>query len=119
MITGVFAIAFVAVYFFLHGESTSAIHEIFYVLLAGFAAICIGIDVLLHRLDDAVKTQKTAKPSGGNTVSEQDKREMDMGDKPSALSDAGILGGRHLGDKPQPKSAKSDDPWGNKSVTEK
>lgn len=119
MITGIFAIAFVAVYLFLHGESSSAIHEIFYVLLAGFAAICIGIDVLLHRLDDAVKTQKTTKPSGGSTISEQGKREMDMSDKPSALFDPGILGRRHLGDKPQPKSAKSDDPWGNKSFMEK
>lgn len=97
MITGIFAIAFVAVYFFFHGESTSAIHEIFYVLLAGFAAICIGIDVLLHRLDDAIKTQKTAKPSGSSAISAQDKRDIDLGGKPK----------------------REDDPWGNKSFTEK
>lgn len=119
MITGIFAIAFVAVYLFLHGESTSAIHEIFYVLLAGFAAICIGIDVLLHKLDGVANTQTTVKSSGSSTAGEQTKHEMDMSDKSPSITDTGILGRRHLGDKPQPKSAKSDDPWGNKSVTEK
>ena len=119
MITGIFAIAFLAVYLLLHGESSSAIHEIFYVLLAGFSAVCIGIDVLLHKLDGAAKTQKMAKSSGSGTIDEQAKHEMDMSDKSSSIADTGILGRRHLGDKPQPKPEKSDDPWGNKSVTEK
>lgn len=70
-------------------------------------ALFAGIGMIISNTKKAKPANKVGAASEAKlSQREIDLREMDIGDKPSV---------RHLGDKPSAKSAKSDDPWGNKA----
>lgn len=69
-------------------STDSSIHEIFFVLLAGFLAISVGLDLLIKAVKDKSIAAKTSDAPMYKQINDRERREMDIGDKPK----------RHLGD---------------------